>query len=131
LPMLTATKNEDAKKIQKLLQRHAKAFQANRTEVQLATDQISEEFPDFTKSVQLSFNNQWSIQNTAQIPQENIEKIKSIRVEVETFSYLESILKKVETLTELEEIKVVSKSDFMRNIWSSFDLTKFTKLRSV
>jgi len=114
LPMVGPTKNEDEKRIVKLINRHAKAFKANDTQVVLKSEDHKEAIPVFASSVQLFYNSQWSLQNTTQIPQENIPLVKSLSVEVETCSYLDSILKKVEVLTEMEEIQLLPKNDFMR-----------------
>jgi len=114
LPMVGPTKNEDEKRIFKLINRHAKAFKANDTQVVLKSEDHKEAIPVFASSVQLFYNSQWSLQNTTQIPQENIPLVKSLSVEVETCSYLDSILKKVEVLTEMEEIQLLPKNDFMR-----------------
>ena len=76
LPMVGPTKNQDEKKITKLISRHAKAFKANDTEIVIKTEDLKEPIPDFASGIQLQFNSQWQLQNTTQIPKENIEKIK-------------------------------------------------------
>jgi hypothetical protein len=54
------------------------------------------------------------LNDITKIQEENLNKVASLSVQVETFSYLESILSKVEILSDLEEIKLAPKSDFMR-----------------
>lgn len=69
--MISPTKNEDEKKIAKLVNRHAKVFKANKTQIVLKTEDHKEAIPEFASSVQLFFK-LWSLQNTTNIPEENI-----------------------------------------------------------